>query len=76
MLIPIRCFTCGSLIADKYDEYKKKVLLGEDPKNILDSLNIKRYCCRRMFVSNVDIVDYIIPYYESLQKRQKEFVTD
>ena len=26
---------------------------------ILDDLNIKRYCCRRMFLTQVDIVDII-----------------
>lgn len=26
---------------------------------ILDDLNIKRYCCRRMFLTQVDIVDVI-----------------
>ena len=26
---------------------------------ILDKLNIKRYCCRRMFLTQVDIVDVI-----------------
>ncbi|MHA2255894.1 MAG: DNA-directed RNA polymerase subunit N, partial [Candidatus Heimdallarchaeaceae archaeon] len=25
MIIPVRCFTCGSLIADKWDEYKKRI---------------------------------------------------
>lgn len=27
--------------------------------NILNELNITRYCCRRMFLSQVDIVDII-----------------
>ncbi len=26
MLIPIKCFTCGMVIADKYRYYKEKVL--------------------------------------------------
>lgn len=25
MLIPIRCFTCGEILADKYDYYVKRV---------------------------------------------------
>ena len=80
MIIPIRCFSCNNLIADKYNIYldlNKKI----DPANnlntidtnlvnsgmietseqgkILDKLNIKRYCCRRMFLTQVDIVDVI-----------------
>jgi DNA-directed RNA polymerase subunit N (RpoN/RPB10) len=25
MIIPVRCFTCGKVLADKYEFYKKKV---------------------------------------------------
>jgi len=73
MMIPVRCFTCGSLIADKYVEYKKRVSMGEDPGKVLDELGVKRYCCRRMFISNVDIVDQILPYEEAVIRKGKEY---
>ncbi|MFX1412017.1 MAG: DNA-directed RNA polymerase subunit N [Promethearchaeota archaeon] len=76
MLIPIRCFTCGALIADKYEEYIKKVKEGEEPYKVLNSLSIKRYCCRRMFLSNLDAIDQIIPYYEALAARKVEFESE
>ena len=25
MIIPVRCFTCGKVLGDKYDYYKNKV---------------------------------------------------
>ncbi|MGQ9780882.1 MAG: DNA-directed RNA polymerase subunit N [Nitrososphaeria archaeon] len=75
MMIPIRCFTCGALIADKYEEYKKRVSAGEEPGKVLDELGVKRYCCRRMFISNVDIVDQILPYEESVSRKGKDFQT-
>ena len=53
MLIPVRCFTCGKLVANKHAEYSNRVKSGEDPANVMDSLDIKRYCCRRMFTSSV-----------------------
>ena len=36
MIIPIRCFSCGKILADKYDAYKdivngKKLALKQDP---------------------------------------------
>jgi DNA-directed RNA polymerase subunit N (RpoN/RPB10) len=34
-------------------------LINEDKSKILDNLNIKRYCCRRMFLTNVDLCDKI-----------------
>jgi DNA-directed RNA polymerase subunit N len=76
MLIPIRCFTCGGLIADKYEEYVKRVKEGEDSYKVLNSLSVNRYCCRRMIVSNLDTIDQIIPYYEALAVRKAEFESE
>jgi len=76
MLIPIRCFTCGSLIADRYEEFKKRVKEGEEPEKVLNSLEIKRYCCRRMLLSNVDIIEHVLPYYEILAERRAEYQSD
>jgi DNA-directed RNA polymerase subunit N len=72
MLIPVRCFTCGNLIADKYDDYQNKVKSGEDPEKILDSLGIKRYCCRRMLLTTVETIQQVIPFYEAIQRRKQE----
>ena len=81
MIIPVKCFTCGMVIADKYRFYveevrKKKLAQGfnKDAINfdkviyltkefhektpegeVLDELNIKKMCCRRHFLTHVDI---------------------
>ena len=62
MLFPVRCFTCGKLIGHLWEEYSRRVKAGEDPGKVLDELGVKRYCCRRMFISHVDLVDQIIRY--------------
>ena len=62
MNIPIRCFTCGKVVASIYEDFKKRIDNGEDPKKVMDSLGLKRYCCRRMLVSGVDLIDDIAPY--------------
>jgi DNA-directed RNA polymerase subunit N len=72
VLVPIRCFTCGNLVADKYAEYSSRVQTGEDSAKVMDSLNVKRYCCRRMFVSTVETIYQVIPYYEALRQRMSE----
>lgn len=64
MIIPVRCFTCGALIGDKWLEYARRVKQGEDPKRVLDDLGVKRYCCRRMFLSHVELIDEILHYEE------------
>ena len=63
MLVPIRCFTCGKLIGDKFTEFESRVKGGEDPAKVLDEVGIKRYCCRRMLISSVDLIDQVLPYY-------------
>jgi len=72
MLVPVRCFTCGNLIADKFEDYKTKVKSGEKPSEVLDSLGIKRYCCRRMLLTSVETIQQIIPFYEAIHKRHNE----
>ncbi len=62
MLFPVRCFTCGAVIGDKWDEFIKRVKSGEDPGKVLDDLGVRRYCCRRMFISHVDVIKEITPY--------------
>ena len=72
MLIPVRCFICGNLIADKFDDYQTKLKAGEDPEKVLNDLQINRYCCRRMLLTTVETIQQVIPFYESIQKRKQE----
>ena len=72
MLVPVRCFTCGNLIADKFEDYQTKVKSGEDPATILDSLGISRYCCRRMLLTAVETIQQVLPFYEAIQRRHQE----
>jgi len=77
MIIPIKCFTCGYVIADKYRYYqmevREKKLKNPDDNiksvlyltkefrdktiegTVLDEIGIKRMCCRRHFLTHVDI---------------------
>ncbi|MCL5262224.1 MAG: DNA-directed RNA polymerase subunit N [Candidatus Marsarchaeota archaeon] len=57
-MMPVRCFTCGAVVADRWEEYDKRVNVEhEDSAKVLDDMGIKRYCCRRMFISNVELID-------------------
>jgi DNA-directed RNA polymerase subunit N len=76
MLVPVRCFTCGKVVGNKYLEYTNRVKAGEDPAKVSDSLNIKRYCCRRMLVSTVETIYQVIPYYEALRRRMSEIQSE
>jgi DNA-directed RNA polymerase, subunit N (EC 2.7.7.6) len=63
MMIPVRCFSCGQVVADKWEEFDRRVHKnGEDPGKVLDELGVKRYCCRRMLISHIDLIDEVIDY--------------
>lgn len=47
-----------------------RIKQGEDARNVLDSLGMKRYCCRRMLLSHVEIIDEILKFYEEAKKRE------
>ncbi len=57
MLIPIRCFSCGKPVAHLYEDFKKRVADGENPKKVLDELGLERYCCRTLFIGHVDLLE-------------------
>jgi DNA-directed RNA polymerase subunit N len=49
------------VIGSLYQTFVRRVQLGEDPKQVLDDLGVKRYCCRRMIISHAELIDEIIP---------------
>ncbi len=62
MMVPVRCFTCGSVVSEHWEPYKARVEEGEDSAEVLDDLGVERHCCRRMLVSHTDLVDVVAPY--------------
>ncbi|NHJ46943.1 MAG: DNA-directed RNA polymerase subunit N [Asgard group archaeon] len=61
-MIPVRCFTCGKVVGDKYEEFERKVSAGEDPAQVLDELGLDKYCCRRMIISHSDLIDEFLQF--------------
>jgi DNA-directed RNA polymerase subunit N (RpoN/RPB10) len=76
MIIPVKCFTCGMVLADKYRFYTEEVRKRKLAKSmdvdkvlyltkefndktpegeVLDELNMTKMCCRRHFLTHVDI---------------------
>ncbi|MDD5416571.1 MAG: DNA-directed RNA polymerase subunit N [Candidatus Aenigmarchaeota archaeon] len=62
MIIPVRCMSCGRVIGQLWETYKKKVDEGEDPKKVLDELGIKSYCCRSHFITHVDVAKDVMKF--------------
>ena len=59
MIIPIRCMTCGKPVGHLWEKYRKQVEKGKDPKKVLDSLGVEKYCCRSLFLTHVDMIDKV-----------------
>lgn len=74
MMIPVRCFSCGKVIGDKWKPYVERVSKGEKPKDVLDDLGLKRYCCRRMIITNVELIDELLTYYQIKKEDPERFV--
>lgn len=69
MLIPVRCFTCGNVIGQLFKEWDERMQKGEEsPKEILDSLGLTRFCCRRMLITHVELLDETIKFSISANK--------
>jgi len=62
MIIPVRCFSCGAVVAHKWDEFKQLVSGGMSDADALDNIGLKRYCCRRMYVGHLDLIEEVAPF--------------
>jgi len=74
MIIPVRCFTCGKQIADKWETFNLRVRAGDRPIKVLDELGIRRYCCRRMLITHVEIIDEFLKYPQVSAKKRAEII--
>ena len=72
-MIPLVCYTCGwflGSITHEFESKKKKICsnvnYSEDKKEkeiqtVVNSLGIRRYCCKMRLISSKDLVEDIIP---------------
>ncbi|BFU24925.1 DNA-directed RNA polymerase subunit N, putative [Entamoeba histolytica HM-1:IMSS-B] len=72
MIIPVRCFTCGKVIGNKWEKFLELATGGKVPMDqVFSELGIERYCCKRMLVSHVNLIGFLSMYdlpSESLKK--------
>ena len=62
MLIPVRCFTCGKIVGNKWQKYKKYLDQGISEDNALTQIGLNRICCRTMILTHVDMCSKLIQH--------------
>lgn len=63
MIIPVRCFTCGKVIGHLWNDFYHAIGKDHaDTQKIFKDLGIERYCCRRMMMSHVNLINYLSAY--------------
>lgn len=50
------------MIGNKWDLYLDLLRQEYSEGEVLDSLNLKRYCCRRMLLTHVELIEKLLNY--------------
>lgn len=59
---PIRCFTCGKVLGNKFEKYNELKKKGKKVSEILHILGITRICCRQVMMCSIDLTEKINKY--------------
>jgi DNA-directed RNA polymerase I, II, and III subunit RPABC5 len=73
MLIPVRCFTCGKVVGNKWERYTKQLSDGIKQEDVLTNLGLKRSCCRSMLMTHVELAPKLILQTAIAQNETKIF---
>ncbi|EHS64065.1 DNA-directed RNA polymerase II subunit L [Puccinia graminis f. sp. tritici] len=63
MIIPIRCFSCGKVVGHVWELFLSIIQdHGLSEGDAMDAVGLKRYCCRRMVLTHVDLIEKLLQY--------------
>jgi DNA-directed RNA polymerase subunit N (RpoN/RPB10) len=67
MSLSVRCFTCNKVIGQYEEKFELMLLQGYEINDILNSFHLSRYCCRRMFLGYVPVIDKQLCFTKDIQ---------
>ncbi|CAG8641061.1 DNA-directed RNA polymerase I, II, and III subunit RPABC5 [Gigaspora margarita] len=70
MIIPVRCFSCGKVIGNKWETYQTMLESDYNEGAAMDAIGLRRYCCRRMILTHTDLITKLLQY--NPQERSRE----
>lgn len=70
---PIRCFTCGRVIGNLWSKYRS-LCQTMTPEKAMDELGLKRYCCRAVVLTSVNVTEKVLDYNAVHVQRDNPFV--
>jgi DNA-directed RNA polymerases I, II, and III subunit RPABC5 len=50
------------VVGDKWEQYMRLLQTEMNEAEALDSLKLDRYCCRRMLLTHVDLIEKLLSY--------------
>ena len=59
-MLPVRCYTCNAMVAHR--PYLEYVQGGIAPAVALEKCDVRRMCCRRMYLGFVNIMEDLIAH--------------
>jgi len=66
MLIPVRCYTCGKVVGNKWNHYNDLCKEGKTQEQAFQLLGLRRYCCKRVLLGHIDIIDTLMAYQQPM----------
>lgn len=61
-MLPIRCFTCNKVLANKGATFEALKKEGKEYPEIWKTLGLSRMCCQVIMMTHVDITDEMMSY--------------
>lgn len=72
-LPPIRCLSCGRVLAHRWNDYKRLLAQGKTQEEALNAVGLKNICCRLRMRNPGIIIDSSVTLKEDTQELEKSF---